>query len=124
MEEPLYAVYGANGMGRQVMPLARAQMARYGVSPDRLVFIDDNPALSHVNGHPVLRYEEFLSRDASRHFAATAIADSQVREKIAGRYADDGIEPWTVTASNSIVMDDVQLGKGAILSVLDRKSVV
>ena len=35
MQSELYAVYGASGCGRGVMPLARQQLAQAGVAPDR-----------------------------------------------------------------------------------------
>ena len=43
MQQDLYAVYGASGCGRGVMPLARQQLAQAGMAPERLVFVDDTP---------------------------------------------------------------------------------
>jgi len=42
MTDCLYGVYGTGGYGRQVMPLARQQLIKLGVSPEQLVFIDDS----------------------------------------------------------------------------------
>jgi hypothetical protein len=36
MKTPLFAVYGASGCGRGVMPLAREQLARQGIGADRV----------------------------------------------------------------------------------------
>ena len=44
MSLPLYAVYGVSGCGRGIMPLAREAVVAAGLSPERLVFIDDSPA--------------------------------------------------------------------------------
>ena len=116
MSLPLFAVYGVSGCGRGVMPLARAQLAREGIPATQLVFVDDRPEVEEVNGHRVLRYEEFVRVDASTRQIVIAIANSAVRERLAGRCAADGVQPWTVRASNAVVMDDVSLGEGAALS--------
>lgn len=116
MSSALYAVYGASGCGRGVMPLAREQLCRLGVAVERLVFVDDNPEFPVVNGQRVLPYSEFLDAEASERLAVFAIADSAIREKLATRCAADGVGVWAVSAANVVTMDDIQLGEGAILS--------
>ena len=116
MKQPLYAVYGASGCGRGVMPLAREQLHLLDVPLSRLVFVDDNPGEKMVNGQQVLTYSEFNEVEASEQKVVIAIADSAVREKLAERCSKDGIKPWSITASNIVMMDDVQIGEGSILS--------
>lgn len=117
MSSPLFAVYGVSGCGRGVMPMARAQLVREGIPITQLVFVDDgHPEVDTINGHRVLRYKEFVQADASIRQVVIAIADSTVRQKLADRCAADGVKPWTVQASNVVVMDDVSLGEGAALS--------
>jgi sugar O-acyltransferase (sialic acid O-acetyltransferase NeuD family) len=116
MKQTLYAVYGASGCGRGVMPLAREQLRLLSVPPNRLVFVDDNPVERTVNGQQVMTYSEFNSIEASEHKVVIAIADSAVRKKLAERCSWDGIKPWSVIASNIVTMDDVQIGEGSILS--------
>jgi sugar O-acyltransferase (sialic acid O-acetyltransferase NeuD family) len=116
MTASLYAVYGASGYGREVMPLARAQLQVMGISATQLVFVDDQPKAPHVNGQQVLRYAEFLQLEAEKHHVVLAIANSAVREKLALRCASDGVLSWSVNAANVITMDDVLIGEGAILS--------
>jgi len=115
MMDPLYAVFGASGCGRGVLPLARAQLEREGMA-GRLVFVDDKPGLDTVNGHPVLRYQEFLEAGATTKHIVVAIADSAVRERLTDRCVSDGVQLWTVSASNVVIMDEVILGEGAALS--------
>ena len=112
---PLYAVYGVSGFGREVLPMARAQAAEMGLAPDRLVFVDDGADVAVVNGYRVLGFEAFLHTPASDRFAVLAIADATVRQRLAARLADAGVRPWQVRAAQSVVMDDVALGEGAIL---------
>lgn len=116
MKPPLFAVYGVSGCGRSIMPLARARILRQGITADRLVFIDDKPGAATVNGQRLLSYADFMACDAGERYAALAVADSVVRERLAQRCAADGIRPWTVVADNVVIMDDVALGEGAVLS--------
>lgn len=116
MTLPLFAVYGASGCGRGVLPLARAQLALEGMPTTQLVFVDDQPEAAEVNGHRVLRYAEFLQADVSSRHIVIAISNSAVRQVLADRCAADGVQPWTVKAANVVVMDDVSLGEGAALS--------
>ena len=116
MTKPVFAVYGINGCGRGVIPLAREQLHQKNISSERLVFIDDNPDDSIVNGHRVLTYPEFFEIKASQRYVAIAIADGFIREKLANRCSKDGILPWNISASNIVIMDDVKIGEGAILS--------
>lgn len=116
MSNPLFAVYGASGYGREVMPLAREQLRREGIPAERLVFIDDEPQAAIVNGQRVLRFEQFLKEDASERRAVLAIASGSVRELLAQRCENNGVQSWTVAASNVVQLDDVSLGTGAVLS--------
>ncbi len=115
--QDLYAVYGASGCGRGVMPLARQQLQQAGIASDRLVFVDDGVGLpEQLNGQRVLGYAQFLAEPARTRHAVLAIAASTVREKLAQRCVQDGVLPWTVQAANVVSMDAVELGEGAILS--------
>jgi sugar O-acyltransferase (sialic acid O-acetyltransferase NeuD family) len=116
MSRSLFAVYGASGCGRGVMPLARAQLQSQGIDAAHLVFLDDQPKASWVNGQRVMRYEDFVKQDAGPLQAVIAIANSAVRERLALRFVDDGVMPWTVAAANVVRMDEVLLGGGAVLS--------
>jgi len=115
--QPLYAVYGASGCGRGIMPLAREWIVAQGIGLDRLVFIDDGANVAPlVNGQRVLSYAAFLSEAASARWVGIAIANSQVREKIATRLTQDGVQSWSIQASNCVIMDEVTVGEGALLS--------
>lgn len=117
MSEQLFGIYGASGCGRGIMPLAREMLLKQGVSLDRLVFIDDgdnNP--QSINGHQILKYTDFLAIDASERWVSIAIANSVVREKIAMRLHEDQVLSWTIQANNCVIMDEVLIGEGAILS--------
>jgi len=116
MTSPLYAIYGASGCGRGIMPVARQLLVSSGIDRSRLVFVDDAPSAANINDHRVLRYEAFLNEDASERFVAIAIADGRVRADVSKRCEVDRILHWTVQAANAVVMDDVSIGEGALLS--------
>ncbi len=111
-----YAVYGASGCGRGILPLVRRQLIDSGSATWDLVFVDDNPVAPVVNGHRVLRYDQWLGEPAGERWVTIAIADSRVRERIARRCESDTVGFLSARASNVVVMDDVAIGPGAVLS--------
>ncbi len=112
MSQSLYAIYGASGCGRGIMPLARAQLG----STERLVFIDDSFAGTQCNGYPVLSLADFLAMEASSRHVVVAIADSRVRERLTAVLDQTSVQPWTVQAQQSVIMDAVEIGPGAAIS--------
>lgn len=116
MTQPLYSIYGANGCGRGVMPFAREQLQLLDTPLDRLVYVDDNLGGKVINGHPVLTYSEFSKMDASEHRVVIAVANTSMRKKLAERCLNDGHKFWSVKALNTVIMDDVKIGEGAILN--------
>jgi sugar O-acyltransferase (sialic acid O-acetyltransferase NeuD family) len=116
MTSPLYGVYGGSGCGRGIMPLARRQLDAQSIERSRLVFVDDASTEESINNHRVLTYDSFLNEAASEYFVAIAVADSRIREKLAVMSVSDGVLPWSVRADNVILMDNISIGVGALLS--------
>lgn len=112
----LYAIYGASGCGRSLMPVARQQLARQGDASE-IIFIDDALTdIALVNGHRAMNYPAFLNESAAKKYVQIAIANSRVREKIAQRLETDGIQLWSISANNVIFMDEVEIAQGSALS--------
>ena len=112
----LYAIYGASGCGRSLMPVARAQLKRLGNSAE-IVFIDDSlVAETIINSHRAMNYAAFKAQPATQKHVLIAIANSQVREKISIQLEQDAIELWSVQADNVVLMDEVEIATGAALS--------
>lgn len=110
----LTGIYGASGCGRGIMPLARAMAS---LKQDRLVFVDD--AISEhaeVNGHTVMRFEEFVADRASEKQIAIAIASPSIRKSIAERLAKSAVPLVSIQAEQRCIMDDVQIGEGSLIS--------
>lgn len=110
----IIGIYGASGAGRGVLPLARDQFAEAQYC--RLVFVDDNVTLEHVNGHVVMTFAEFLRQPEPDKRVAIAIADPQIRSMLAQKCLSHGIHFQSIQASNVVKMDDVSIGEGAIIS--------
>lgn len=112
----LYAVYGASGCGRSLMPVAAEQLAHLG-EDSQLVFIDDSlGVMSCVNGYDVMSYEQFKRLDSTDKAVLIAISDGDIRKQIADQLISDGIALWSVQGATTVIMDGVDIGIGAALS--------
>ena len=114
----VFAVYGASGCGRSLMPVAVDQLQRIDDQENsQIVFIDD--ALdedANVNGYTAMNYARFKSIDSDDKFVLIAIANSSIRQKIADKLVQDGISLWTVKGTTTLIMDAVSIAAGAALS--------
>ena len=109
----LVGVYGASGCGRGILPLLRG---KFGGAESRLVFIDDAPQADRVNGNEVWTFDRFLAAPATSRQAGSAVGNSCVRETLDRRCVEAGVALIGVRADNIVVMDDVEIGEGALLS--------
>lgn len=111
-----FAIFGASGCGRGVLPLVRRQLQNdLAVGLADLVFVDDHPPGSVVNGHQVLTYAQWLALPAISRQMNVAVANSRVRHQLVQRCAADGVMFFEARAANVVQLDEVQLGEGAIL---------
>jgi sugar O-acyltransferase (sialic acid O-acetyltransferase NeuD family) len=111
-----YAIFGASGCGRGVLPLVRQQLqAALAAGDADLVFVDDQPQARMINGQRVLTYAHWLNEPASSRHMNVAIADSRVRDQLVQRCTADGVQFFEVRAANVVQLDEVQLGEGAVL---------
>ncbi|MCU4369321.1 acetyltransferase [Acinetobacter courvalinii] len=116
MSQSIYAIYGASGCGRSLMPVARQQLQRLN-STAKIYFIDDSlQEEKTINGHKAINYQTFKNLNADNKYVLIAIANSQIREKIANQLLMDAIHLWTVQADNTVMMDNIEIGEGAALS--------
>jgi sugar O-acyltransferase (sialic acid O-acetyltransferase NeuD family) len=111
-----FAIYGAGGLGREILPVLRLQLQHTEIDPWELVFVDDKPATTFQNGHRVLTYDQWLDESAEDRRISLAVADSRLRQALALRCQRDGVAFQQVRAESAILMDDVQIGEGAVLS--------
>lgn len=110
-----FAIFGASGFGREVLPVMRQQLLQTEGQPWDLVFVDDKPSAPELNGQRVLTYAQWLAEPAASRHISLAIANSTVREKLVARCVADNVAFFDVRAANVVVMDDVEIGPGAVL---------
>lgn len=116
-EASLYAVYGSGGCGRGVLPVAARMLTQeLGQNGYNLVFIDDEQAGMTVNGRQVMSFAEFASADVPARAVTVGIADPVVRRRVVERCTGEGVSFFSVVAPGTVVLDDVRVGEGAILS--------
>ncbi len=97
------------------MPLVRMQLAG-AEGPWELVFVDDDPSISHINGYQCLTFSQFLHYPAKTRHMVLAVANGAIRERLAVRCSGEGIGFYEARAANVIQLDEVQIGPGAVLS--------
>ena len=109
----IYAVYGAAGCGRSLMPIAREHIA----TGETIYFIDDAVKTEQqVNGYKAVNYDMFKAIESGEKNVLIAIANSNIRQKLAEKLTNDGINIWTVKSQSTVIMDNVIIGNGAALS--------
>ena len=114
MKKVLYGIYGASGFGREVLPVLLNQIGD-SIADSDIVFVDDNPSASLSCAHQVYSYSEFVNTSYSEKNMVIAIGEGYIRKKLSVRCQVDGISSMTIKAENSLIMNNVQIGVGAIL---------
>ena len=111
--DKIYAVYGAAGCGRSLMPIARELIAK----GETIYFIDDALTTEQqINGYKAVNYDMFKAIESDEKNVLIAIANSNIRQKLAEKLTNDGINIWTVKSQSTVIMDNVIIGNGAALS--------
>lgn len=106
-------VYGASGFGKEVMPLVRQQFPE--LEKQYFVFIDDGAGIEQLNGYLVHTFDQFVALQSSAKVVTIAIANSQIREKIAHNLQQATIQHLEVKAANALVLDEVEIAEGSML---------
>ena len=112
----IFAVYGASGCGRSLMPIAAKHLKRCPENDSQVVFIDDSLSKnSIINGYDAMNYDTFKALDGDK-YVLIAIASSYIRQKIADKLVADNILLWSVVDVDTLLMDEVTIADGAALS--------
>ena len=114
--QEIYGVFGAGGHGREVMPLARMQLHKKDKKSENLFFVVDNPETEEVNGTKVISLTDFIRMDAEKKYLTIAVGNGMFRASLQSRMQDHNIIDWTIIAENCVIMDEVTIGLGSILS--------
>ena len=112
----IYAIYGASGFGREIMPLAKAFLNDKKIPFEKLLFIDDKLFGQTMNGYPVISFDEFILLNSPKKFVCIAISDNKIREKLFNKLSNSSIYNWSIFASNSILLDECNIGENSVLA--------
>lgn len=112
MKKVIYGIYGASGLGKEVLPLLKELVG----SEASLYFIDDSSDLNYINGYEVVSFNKFINLSADEYNISIAIANSKTREKLTEKCITNKIKILDLHAKNVIIMDNVILSEGSILS--------
>ena len=108
--QQLIGIYGASGFGKELLPLVREQYR-----DAQLCFVDDGSQDNELNNYRVYTYTEYLALPNADKAVVLAIADSKIREVLEAKCAKDKVSILSLKASNSIVLDNVEIGEGSVL---------
>ena len=108
--QQLIGIYGASGFGKELLPLVREQYR-----DAQLCFVDDGSQDNELNNYRIYTYIEYLALPNMDKAVVLAIADSKIREVLEAKCAKDKVSILSLKASNSIVLDNVEIGEGSVL---------
>lgn len=108
--QQLIGIYGASGFGKELLPLVREQYR-----DAQLCFVDDGSQDNELNNYKIYTYTEYLALPNMDKAVVLAIADSKIREVLEAKCAKDKVSILSLKASNSIVLDNVEIGEGSVL---------
>jgi sugar O-acyltransferase (sialic acid O-acetyltransferase NeuD family) len=109
-----FGIFGASGCGRGVIPIAREQLVTHANA--KLFFIDDEKSGHRINGHDVFDLDSVVQQYGVSLSVAIAIADPGTRRRIAKRCTAAGVSFFQVLSKQTVMMDNVEIGEGAIIS--------
>nr|WP_255463728.1 NeuD/PglB/VioB family sugar acetyltransferase [Pantoea formicae] len=106
------AIYGAGGMGREVLILAR-QIHQDSPRWDDIVFIDDIAPGRVLKGVPVMSFEQAIAEPIE---VAIAVGEPALRAKLANKVREQGISLATLIHPDIVVSDCTRIGAGCVLA--------
>lgn len=107
-------IYGAGGLGREVLELARIINEREKTWDD-FVFIIDGAGGNTVNDVIVYNYEEAINKYKGNLEISMGIGEPAVREKLFAKMNKDGIEAATLIHPDVYIPETTKIGKGVTI---------
>jgi sugar O-acyltransferase (sialic acid O-acetyltransferase NeuD family) len=114
----LIGIFGSGGFGREVIPLVEQQVAFSSEFPSstHIVFVvDEVESVAEVNGYKVMSLDDFCSDNTQLKKITITVANNTSRKLIYQRICDKNISLLSVKALNSVQLQYVEVGEGAIL---------
>ncbi|MDK9695293.1 MAG: acetyltransferase [Siculibacillus sp.] len=114
MSKRVFGLFGTGGFARETMPLAMRTLGREKPPSIGDFKFVDREAADPLNGLPVQAEDDFFAADGLKFFNI-AIAEGELRRKIATRAIERGAIPLALIAPNTTIYDENVLGEGAII---------
>ncbi len=113
MSGKILGIWGAGGLGREVLELARIIN---GTSKrwDDFVFIVDGVTAAEINGVRVLEYEDAKKRFSNLE-VVLAIGEPAVREKKFNLLKEDAVKTTTLIHPDVHIPDTTEIGQGVVI---------
>lgn len=115
MRKTVIGIYGASGYGKEVLPIVKEQFQKNTTNTE-FVFIDDSIYHSELLNTRIMSFNTFLAIDSVDKYVVIAIAASKARENITNICVESDLKLLNVRASNSAILENVEIGQGYILS--------
>ena len=112
------AIYGAGGLGREVLSLIR-QINLSAYSWDTIGFFDDALGKdTKVNGLSVLGNIEFLNRWEEEIYIVIAIGNTEAKKKLVAKIANPNVKFATLVHPDVALNDfqNINIGQGSIIT--------
>jgi sugar O-acyltransferase (sialic acid O-acetyltransferase NeuD family) len=114
-DRPLYGLFGIGGFGRPVMPILIENVrSRHGDDAD-VVFVENEPASSQLNGVQIVSTESFLKASRDKVYFNVALADPHARKAACERFLASGLEPVSIISPLASILGPAEIGAGAII---------
>ena len=114
MCKKVLGIYGAGGLGREVLELAKIINER-GKRWDGFIFIVDGGTSNEVNGVNVLEYEEAKMKYDAALEVTIGIGEPMVRKKKFEQLKKDGINTPTLIHPDVRIPETTSVGKGVTI---------
>lgn len=107
-------VYGAGGLGREVLELAQI-INRNEKRWTEFIFVDDGEVPSVINNTNVYKYAEAKENYGENLEIAMAVGEPSTREKLFNKLKTDGINTPTLIHPDVYIPETTTIGKGVVI---------
>lgn len=110
----ILGIYGAGGLGREVLELAKIINSREKRWDDFIFIIDGEPG-NDVNGVKIYSYEDARKKYFGSIEITMAIGEPAVRERLLKKIKSDGLEVGTLIHPDVYIPETTKIGKGVTI---------
>ena len=110
----ILGIYGAGGLGREVLELARIINEREKKWDDIIFFLDGEPVID-IYVVKVYSYEDARNKFAGKMEVTMGIGEPAVRERLFQKLKKDGLEVVTLIHPEVYIPETTKIGKGVTI---------